>query len=266
MRKQIHTFLILITLLSSAFSFSQERDKDTINTDVIQVVKPYTPTISDAFKVKEIPSLDDETTTTKKEVKYNIFSFPVASTFTPAKGKAAVVDKEEPTKLFDNYATLGFGTYTTILGEVYLNHAISRSESVGGYISHHSSQGGINGVLLDDGFSNSKINANYASSTSDMAWNVETGFLHQKYNWYGLPQPLFDQTFADGISDVRHTFYAVHLGGDISFEDTYINSGRLLFRRFGDNQGSGENRFKAQMIADIPISDQVVSTILAFDY
>jgi len=97
-----------------------------------------------------ITTTNDEVTTTKKEIKYNIFSIPVASTFTPAKGKAAVVDKAPPVKLYDNYASAGFGTYTTILGEVYLNHALNRNESVGGYLNYHSSQGGIDGLLLDD--------------------------------------------------------------------------------------------------------------------
>jgi len=253
-------------MIIASLGFSQERDKDTINTDVIQVVKPYTPTVSDAFKVKEIPSLDDETTATKKEIKYNIFSFPVASTFTPAKGKAAVVDKEEPAVLFDNYATLGAGMYTTLVGELYLNHAISRTESVGGYVSHHSSRGGISDVLLDDDFSNSKVNINYARSERDLAWNVEAGFLHQNYNWYGLSQPLFDQEDADMLRDISHTFYGVHLGGDIAFEDTYINSGSLLFRRFGDNNGSGENRFKAKLGVDIPLNDQEIATTVKLDY
>ena len=266
MRRQLHLIIIVSVTLISAFGFSQERDNDTINTEVIQVVKPYAPTISDAFKVKEIPSLDDETTLTKKEVKYNIFSFPVASTFTPAKGRAAVVDKEDPIKLFDNYATLGAGSYTTILGEVYLNHAFNRNESVGGYVSHHSSQGGIDGVLLDDGFSDSKINVNYSRSEDDLAWDVEAGFLHQFYNWYGLPQPTFDQEGADFIGNVGHTFYGVHLGGDIAFEDTYINSGSLFFRHFGDNNGSGENRFKAKLAFDIPVNDQNVVTSVKLDY
>jgi len=51
----------------------------------------------------------------------------------------AKVEKRAAAKLFDNYATLGVGTYTTIVGEVYLNHAISRNENIGGYVSHHSS-------------------------------------------------------------------------------------------------------------------------------
>lgn len=266
MRKHIKHIFSVAFILSATISFSQNRENDTISTGVIDVVKPYAPSISDAFKVKETPTLDDETTETKKVVKYNIFSFPVASTFTPAKGKAAVVEKAKPVKLYDNYATLGVGTYTTILGEVYLNHAISRTESVGGYISHHSSAGGIEGVVLDDNFSNSKINVNYSSQLRDLAWNVEGGFQHQMYNWYGLPENYAnDQVFANTL-DVDHSFFSAHFGGDISFEDTYINSGSFFFRRFGDNQGSGENRFIAKGKVDVPINGEEISTDIKFDY
>lgn len=265
MRKHIKNILLAVLTLSVTLIYSQNRKNDTINTGVIDVIKPYTPTISDAFKVKEIPSLDDETTKTKKVVKYNIFSFPVASTFTPAKGTAAMVEKREPEKLFDNYATLGVGTYTTILGEVYLNHAISRTESVGGYVSHHSSQGGIEGVQFDDGFSDSKININYGSRLRDLAWNVEGGFQQQMYNWYGVPQSQTAQATTDNIQ-VDHTFFDAHFGGDISFENTYINSGSFFFRRFGDNRGSGENRFIAKAKVDVPINGVEISTDFKFDY
>jgi len=265
MRKQLKYIFTGILLLSISIGFAQRTQKDTINTGVIDVVKPYAPTISDAFKVKEIPSLDDEATETKKEIKYNIFSFPVASTFTPAKGKAAVVEKRAPVKLFDNYATLGVGTYTTVLGEVYYNHAISRNESVGGYVSHHSSAGGIEGVSFNDNFSNSKINLNYSSRLRDLAWNVKAGFQHQMYNWYGVPESQITQAQDNNI-EVDHSFFDAHLGGEIEFEDTYINSGRFLFRRFGDNQGSGENRFIAKAKIDVPINDIEISTDFKIDY
>ena len=265
MRKHIKHILSIVIILSVTISFSQDRNKDTINTGVIDVVKPYTPSISDAFKVKEIPSLDDETTKTKKKIKYNIFSFPVASTFTPAKGKAAVVEKRKPIKLYDNYATIGVGTYTTILGEVYLNHAINRTESVGGYVSHNSSQGGIDGVSFDDDYSISKINLNYTTKLRDLSWNVEAGFQQQKYNWYGVEQGLVSLAESRNI-DVGHSFYNAHFGGDISFVDTYINSGNFFFRRFGDNQDSGENRFFINTKIDIPINREEISTNISFDY
>ena len=262
-KKQI--ILTIASLLITVFAFAQEREGDTIQTGVIDVVKPYTPSISDAFKVKETPTLDDTETTTKKEVKYNIFSFPVASTFTPAKGKAAVVDKAKKVKLYDNYATLGVGTYTSVVGEAYLNHAIGRDQIFSAYVGHHSSQGDIENVLTDNGFSDSKLNLTYTKKDRDYSWTALGGFQYQTYNWYGLQQPLFNQATADSL-DVGHSFINGYVGGDITFEDAIVSSGSVLYRRFGDNLGSGENRFKANAIGTINIQDNDVDVEVFTDY
>lgn len=254
-----HTIIPLLSLFFS-YTNAQERDKDTIDTDVVNVIKPYTPTISDAFKIKETAQLNDSVNTKKKTIKYNIFSIPVASTFTPAKGKAAAVDKERPVKLYDNYASLGVGSYTTILGEVYLNHAISRTERVGGYFSHHSSQGNIDGIRFDNNFSETGLSAHYSQKLRDYSWKVEGGLELQTFNWYGVPDQSID------LFDVEHSFYAAHFGGNIDFEDAIINKGSVLYRRFGDDQDSGENRFVLTSEFDIPISGEDVTTELTFDY
>lgn len=260
--KQIIVFTIVISVNQI---FSQGRENDTINTDVVNVVKPYAPTISDAFKVKETPTIDNEETLTKKAVKYNIFSFPVASTFTPAKGKAADVDKAEKEKLFDNYASVGVGSYTTILGELYLNHALNETESVGGYINHHSSQGGIEGLFLDDSFSDSKINVNYKNNLSTYSWNVEAGYQNQKFNWYGIDQSFYSQTNANAINP-EHAFNTAHFGAEINFDPAIINNGSFLFRRFSDDQGSGENRLVVKSDFDFEIGDHEIVADLKLDY
>ena len=268
MLKQVKNILVIATLLISVNVTAQEARKqtnDTIDTQVVNVVKPYTPKVSDAFKVKEIPSLNDEETGTKKEIKYNIFSIPVASTFTPAKGKAAVVDKAKKEKLYDNYASFGVGTYTSILGEVYLNHALSRSENIGGYVSHHSSQGGIDNILLDDKFSDSKININYSRNLRDYSWNVDAGYRHQVFNWYGLPQPTYDENTIPDI-DPQHKFFTFDFGGEIEFDDRMIKKGSMRFRRFADDLESGENRFIATANIDVPISGEAVNTTFKIDY
>ena len=267
MPKQIQNIIIVILCLSVTQVFSQNRRQtnDTINTEIVNVVKPYTPKISDAFKVKEIPSIDDEETANKKEIKYNIFSIPVASTFTPSKGKATDVDKAKKEKLYDNYVSSGVGTFTSFLGEVYLNHAINRSESVGGYVSHHSSQGGVENLLLDDDFSNSKININYSRKSRDHSWSVDAGYQHQVFNWYGLPQPLFDQALADDI-DPQHKFFTFDFGGKIQFENKTLNSGSMRFRRFADDMDSGENRFVANTNFDIPLRNGRINTTVKIDF
>lgn len=260
-------FLIFIVIISNSLSFinAQERKNDTIDDQVVNVVKPYTPTISDAFKIKDTPKLQDSNVVKKKEVKYNIFSIPVASTFTPAKGKAANVDKAKPIKLYDNYASLGLGTYTTILGEVYLNHELSNTENVGGYFSHHSSQGGIDGLLLDDDFSKTNLNAHYSQKLRDFSWKVDGGLELMTYNWYGLPQNFFGQAEADMI-DPSHTFNSFYIGGKLKFDDAIIKDGSVRFRRFGDNQDSGENRFVAKTNFNIPVQGEDINTELYIDY
>ena len=112
---------IIISCLMLVFQFSlAQKKQENIGTEVVNVVKPYTPTISDAFKVKETPSLDDEGNAKKEVIKYTIFSFPVASTFTPSKGKAEGIEKSKQEKLFKNYATFGGGNYGTLNADLFV--------------------------------------------------------------------------------------------------------------------------------------------------
>ena len=74
---------------------------ETIKTEEVNVVKPFTPTINDADKIKENNPEDDVILNTKQALKYSIFSVPVASTFTPNKGIAAKVEPALAEKLFD---------------------------------------------------------------------------------------------------------------------------------------------------------------------
>ena len=187
----LNKYLCLVSVLMVMFQADnllaqnkQSRSQDTIDTQVVTIVKPYTPKISDAFKLKQTPRIG-RSETPQKTVKYTIFSIPVASTFTPAKGKSVGLDKLKKEKLFQNYVALGYGNYGTILGNLYLNQRLGRGERIGGYIEHHSSQGGIDGLQLEDSFSNSSAQVNYVKSLKAFVWNTDIAFQRQAVNWYG---------------------------------------------------------------------------------
>ena len=91
------------------------QEVDTLKTEVVNIVKPYSPSISDAIKIRETSLLIDDTNTPKKEVTYSIFSVPVASTFNPAKGKATNLENIIPIPFYDNYAFFGIGNYTNMI-------------------------------------------------------------------------------------------------------------------------------------------------------
>lgn len=258
--------IITILLLNASFIFSQKKEEN-IGTEVINVVKPYTPTVSDANKIKEIPSLDDKETNTKEIVKYQIFSFPVASTFTPSKGKAAGVEKAKQERLFPNYVTFGFGNYETANAELFVTHEIDKYQYVGAKLQHLSSQGGIKNVVLDNKFSQTAIDALYGYHRNDIKFTANLGYEREGYNWYGLPleNPIFSKSLINTV-DPSHTFNTFKLGSELSMDKSFFNQLNLDFIAFSDNYGSRENRFIIKPDFSFDFGKTTVNTKFGLDY
>ncbi len=263
--------LSICLLLINQFSFAQKKGEN-IGTEVVNVVKPYTPTISDAFKIKETPVLDDEGNTKKETIKYTIFSFPVASTFTPSKGKAEGVEKEEQKHLFANYATFGGGNYGTVNAELFVTQDLDNNQYVGGMFRHLSSQGAIKGVELSDKFYDTSIDLTYGIHDSDLSWNIDLGYQNQLYNWYGLPvgfgNGLLINDRANLIAGIhpQQSYNNVYLGSKIELHEGVVKEASVKFNHFSDAFGSSENRFYAKPSFQFDISDKAVKTNLILDY
>lgn len=259
--------LILSIIVFSAFQvgFSQKKDEN-IGSEVVNIVKPYTPTISDAFKVKQTPSVEEEVIEPKIPIKFQIFSFPVASTFLPTKGKAADVDKEILEKGFSNYVSLGAGTYGTANAELFLTHQISKTDYVGGMLQHLSSQGGIGGLLLDDSFYTNALDATYGSRNKKFSWNADLGIKNQGINWYGLPNYSFFDTSVVNKIDEKQQYNTIAIGGKMSLKDSFFKQASLQFKHFSDAFGSAENRFFIKPNFDFKVVDQKVKTDFVLDY
>lgn len=237
----------------------QSRSQDSIATQVVNIVKPYTPKISDAFKMKQTPSLE-RTETTQKPVTYTIFSIPVASTFTPAKSNSVRLRPSKKEKLFQNYAILGLGNYGTALGNVFLNHKLGRGENLGVSIEHYSSQGGIDRLQLDDDFSNSSVQVNYAKRLKTLVWNSDVSYKRLAVNWYGIP---FE---AIGSIDPKQVYSTIKLGSDVQFTEGVFQSAKLQLQRFSDTYDSQEYHLKAASNIQINIFENPINTLLKVDY
>tara|TARA_B110000046_G_scaffold91729_1_gene99735 strand:- start:9094 stop:10848 length:1755 start_codon:yes stop_codon:yes gene_type:complete len=262
----LNKYLCLVSVLMVMFQADnllaqnkQSRSQDTIDTQVVTIVKPYTPKISDAFKLKQTPRIG-RSETPQKTVKYTIFSIPVASIFTPAKGKSIGLDKLKKEKLFQNYVALGYGNYGTILGNLYLNQRLGRGERIGGYIEHHSSQGGIDGLQLEDSFSNSSAQVNYVKSLKAFVWNTDIAFQRQAVNWYGLP---FETTFA---IDSKQIYSTIELGSDVQITKGILKTGEFHLRRFSDAYDSQELQLKAETIFKFDLLDSPINSSVKVEY
>lgn len=258
-------FLTLILASASTLIFSQDKEENkNIGTQVVNVVKPYSPTLSDAFKIKETPSLNDSVTTTKKQIEYNIFSVPVASTFVPAKGKATAIKRAPREKVYNTYASLGVGNYNNATADFYTSRAINRDEIFDLSLNHHSSQGGIDNVELDDKFYNTKLAAAYKRENRYTNWEVNGGLQHQLYNWYGLPEET-DPSVISSI-DEKQSYYTANLGADFEFVDSFFSGGDVSLRYFWDGFSSGESNVVLSPSFEFPVGNEWINLDFNFNY
>ena len=271
MNKLMKISTLCLIIFSIQNSFSQKKDEN-IGTEVVNVVKPYTPSISDAFKIKDNPIIDDSENSKKEIIKYDIFSFPVASTFAPAKGRAANVEQKQKASLYKNYASIGFGNYGTVNAGLFITENIGEAGYFGAKLSHQSSQGNIPNIVLNNKYSNSDFDLNYGEKLENYAWKTSIGYQHQMYSWYGLPENFGAIFGPDEIYllqnkiNPNHSFQDFYGQAKIDFKDSFVSEIAAKIDRFVDSNNSLENSFELQPIFKFNIGESILKTIVGIKY
>ncbi len=250
MKKSI---LLLLVVFGAFQTFAQKKSKKDTITEVIKVVTSYTPTISDAFKIKKNPKIVFSKNTQKKKLTYSIFSAPVASTFIPKSGVVKGIDVGKKERLFDNYVAAGFGNYTTPFVEAFIHQNRKFENDYGVYLKYISSEDGVESTPLRNGYSNIKLGGYYLREARYFNWKVGVNLNREKYNWYGLPAIDFDTQSINSIQEEQnYGFYEVE--GEMMFEDSYFDNIKASLSYFGDDFSSQEIRFNLSPNFKIPLT------------
>ncbi len=267
MQKQLVTVLLILSV--SVCGWAQDEDEKDIGTETVTVTKAYTPTISDAFKIKSLPKMNDSIVLQKKKIEYSIFSVPVASTFTPAKGTASKVKKIAPPALYNSYASAGVGNPANLMAKFYTSRTIDRESGYTVGLSHNSSRANIKSVEVDNFYSNSLLEGAYSKRGRDVNWGADIGVQHKLYNWYGTPEGFFQDTnnglTADDV-DTRQNYFMGAVGAHVNVEDSFFKRAEFKYRRFWDAVKSGENRIVLQPEFEFPIADEMFAFKFKADY
>ena len=248
----------IILMVSTLHVFSQKKSKKGVKkkdsiSEVINIVTSYTPTISDAFKVKKSPKIIVSENTKKEKLSYTVFSAPVASTFVPKSGVVKGIDVGIKERLFDNYIALGFGNYTTPFIEVFLHQNRKFETDYGVYLKYISSENGIKNTPLNTGYSTLNLGGYYMKEARNFTWKIGGNVQQQKYNWYGLPAITFDDESIGKIAEKQaYGFY--ELEGELIFEDSYFSTIKTSLSLFDDLFGSKEIGFSLKPSFNFPLA------------
>jgi hypothetical protein len=163
-KPSLRLLITAVLLISVLGAYGQE----TINKDV-KVVKAYNPTISDAFKARFIPVIDD---TVQVETRFNYYIEPIKQPiqFRLKSLESVGMRPEKGPELKHSYLRAGFGNFWTPMIELDINTTRKQNTNLGFNMSHISSQGRVK--MKDD----QKVYAGYADNHVQMYGSR----IHQK--------------------------------------------------------------------------------------
>ena len=128
----IRKILVYIHILGFLiFGFNSLNAQEKLVKEV-KVVKPYEPTISDAYKLTHLPKITD-TVKIIPEIKYILQTKPMNVGYIITPIKPAKMVGEPLSKLYNSYVKVGLGTKMLPMLEAYVNNKRSKDYSIGAY-------------------------------------------------------------------------------------------------------------------------------------
>ena len=245
--KKITILLLLLfvgynNLWAQAPENALEKVKDSIKTEVVNVVTSYAPKVTDAFKIKRKPVIKLSKNVEKKALDYSIITVPVASTFIPKSGVLKPINVGKRERLFDNYVSIGFGNNLTPYFEGYM-HKNTRFESEYSINAKYTSTSNpIKNTDLKSSYHDIDVDLFYKKIGYYFDWKVGFTANRDKHHWYALPLDsgiTFSEAVVNSI-DPSQVYANYKMYGKLDFNDSYIKDSYLSFGYFSDRSNSNE--------------------------
>ena len=153
----------------------------------------------------------------------------------------------------------GYGNFNSPQAELFFKTNSNNYNEFGGFINYHSSVGGVKDAILDDNFLDTRVDLFYKQEERDFDWQINGGFRHQKYNWYGLSDAInYTQSVIDNINeDLNYT--EIYLGGLVDYPDSFFQGATAELYRFTDDEGSSELYVLAKPKIEFPIATELIN-------
>ena len=202
MNKQL-LFVFLLCFLGHVFG----QESENIGVQEVTVIKSYTPSLQDVFKLRQSPQVIDSIIAPKKDVTYSIFSVPVASTFIPSKGSARQLQPKKKKPQFNSQAALGFGNFNQLLFDYSSNYSIDRRQKIDWLVNYNGFLRNIEDVPLDSKQSNLMLNVSHQYATTKRNNFSQLNFRQHQQSFYGLRAPIEDQFILDNLDPKQNLNY-----------------------------------------------------------
>lgn len=265
--KRINILTILLVSGIGFFTASMQA-QEKIERQV-EVVKPYEPAVSDAFKISLLPRITD-TVRVLPDFQYSIFPTPITSDFTVEPITPARMSSEPLPRLYNSHLRMGVGSYISPFAELSMNTVRNKDYTAGIWLKHHSSHDAMkleNDLKTFPAFSDNEALAYGTRFFGKTALAADIGLKSNGFHYYGVnPETLieFDK------KSIRQNFLNFHTGLRMYSFDA--DSSRLnydvsvKYNYFKDRDNTAENGIKIDIGMHKFLRNEIVGADISLDY
>ncbi len=218
----IYTAIIVLSLMPS-ITYSQD---ENLHKEV-QVVRPYKPAISNAYKINELPEIKD-TVFPKQSFDYNITTTEVPVSYRVKPIKPAKMVSSPIPHLYKAYLKMGMANYTNPLFEAFANSTRAEDYAWMGHAKHESSFGRVqlnNNKKVFGGYHDSRIDLHGKKLFKRSALKGDIDFNNNTVYNYGY-RPTLDTSL--NKNDIMQNYSSLHAHTD--YESIHHDSSSINYK------------------------------------
>ena len=232
--------ILFLFLLSTSISDAQ-KNENSIETENVIIVKSYTPSLSDAFKIKSDPSISDSISNEKFELVYDLKKIPVISTFEPNKATPLKLKQKILYDPFNTFFSGAFGNKNQLFFNISSLVEIDRSQRFGLNFYKDGFGNDIDNTMLRSNQNYNEIGFNHNLRSNQYNVNTQFKFSKSLNNYFGLNENVSDQSFINLIDpQIRRNNLKVR--SNWNWYDYFLNNFILQANLSTDNFDSIEKQ------------------------
>ena len=236
-RKRLILFFFLFSISSS---YAQKKES-SIETERIIIVKSFTPSLSDAFKIKSDPSISDSISNAKFELVYDLKKIPVISTFEPNKATPLKLKQKILYNPFNTFFSGAFGNKNQLFFNISSLIEIDRSQRIGFNFYKDGFGNDLDNTVLRSNQNYNEIGFNHNLRSNQYNVNTQFKFSKSLNNYFGLNENVSDQSFINLIDpQIRRNNLKVR--SNWNWYDYFLNNFILQANLSTDNFDSIEKQ------------------------
>lgn len=238
-------YALLFLWFGHGFLYAQDDTNEDLSTQEVLVVKSYTPSLSDAFKITEGPKIPDSLKATNKTLIYKIIPIDVVSTFEPNKATPLKLKKRSSSTPYNTFFSGGFGSKS----QLYLNISsvieLDRTQRFGLNVYRDGFGSDVGNSLLKSSQSFSQFGANHNLRSNNYNVNTQLQFTAQKNNYFGLYDRNWDDFLIGSLTpEVKRNYFKFRTYWD--WFDSFLRSLSFQANITSDNFTTSEQQLNVK--------------------